>query len=214
MAGCCGRTYRLDAPLDPAPCNALTRTAGGLLVPHTALQGIAPGGAVSAERSVDIDVTPPAAGACPQTWQVGARLTPVSGQTSGAVGLDSAPANTWVPVTGANLLLPEAGVYEVIADVQGSIGWAAGVGNAIIDARVFDVTAGTQVPLSARRIILFTDQTATGTTGIQSNASASALYQVPGPTAIRVEGSWRTDVGTTFQKVVWAQNFRFKKVSD
>lgn len=214
MAGCCGRTYRLDAPLDPAPCNALIRTAGGLLVPHTALQGIAPGGAVSAERSVDIDVTPPAAGACPETWQVGARLTPVSGQTSGAVALDAAPANTWIPVTGAQLVLPEAGVYEVVADVQGSIGWAAGVGNAIIDARVFDVTAGAQVPLTARRIILFTDQTATGTTGIQANASAAALYQVAGPATIRVDGSWRTDVGTTFQKVVWANNFRFKKVSD
>jgi hypothetical protein len=215
MAGsCCGRTYRVDAPVDPAPCNALTRTAGGLLVPHTALQGIAPGGAVSAQRSVDIDVTPPAAGACPETWQVGARLTPVSGQTSGAVALDAAPANTWVPVTGAQLVLPEAGVYEVVADVQGSIAWGVGVTNAIIDAHVFDVTAGVEVPLSVRRIILFTDQAATGTNGIQANASAGALYQVAGPTTIRVEGSWRTDSGTTTQKVVWAQNFRFKKVSD
>ncbi|MER6557887.1 hypothetical protein ABT300_08990 [Streptomyces sp. NPDC001027] len=119
-----------------------------------------------------------------------------------------------MPVTGAQLVLPEAGVYEVIADVQGSIGWAAGVGNAIIDAQVFDVTAGAAIPLSARRIILFTDQGATATTGIQANASAAALYQVAGPTTIRVEGSWRTDVGTTFQKVVWATNFRFKKVAD
>ncbi|MFD5788575.1 hypothetical protein ACFWH1_18375 [Streptomyces sp. NPDC127037] len=130
------------------------------------------------------------------------------------MSLDAAPANTWVPVTGASLVLPEAGVYEVTADVQGSIGWAAGVGNAIIDARVFDVTAAAEVPLSARRIILFTDQGATTTTGIQANASAAALYQVAGPATIRVDGSWRTDVGTTAQKVVWATNFRFKKVSD
>jgi hypothetical protein len=214
MAGNCCASTRVVPRLDPAPCNALTQAGGGLLVPHTALQGIAPGGAVSAERSVDIDVTPPAAGACPEMWQVGARLTPVSGQTSGVVALDASPANTWVPVTGANLLLPEAGVYEVVADVQGSIGWAAGVGNAIIDARVYDVTAGVEIPMTARRIILFTDQTATGTTGIQANASAAALYQVTGPRTIRVDGSWRTDVGTTAQKVVWAHNFRYRKVSD
>ncbi|WP_019061697.1 hypothetical protein [Streptomyces prunicolor] len=183
-------------------------------MPRTELAGIAPGTAVGTARSVDVDVTAPAAGACPETWTVGARLTPVSGQTSGVVSLDAAAANTWVPVTGAQLVLPEAGIYEVVADVQGSIGWAAGVSNAIIDARVFDVTAGAQVPLTARRIILFTDQTATGTTGIQANASAAALYQVAGPTTIRVDGSWRTDAGTTSQKVVWATNFRFKKVSD
>lgn len=200
--------------LDPAGCNALQTTAGGLLVPRTILQGIAPGGAVGAERSVDVDVTAPAAGACPETWTVGARLTPVSGQTSGVVALDAAPASTWVPVTGAQLVLPETGVYEVVADVQGSIAWGAGVTNAIIDAHIFDATAGVEVPLSARRVILFTDQNATGTNGIQANASAGALYQVSGPTTIRVEGSWRTDSGTTSQKVLWAHSFRFRKVSD
>ncbi|MFD8509708.1 hypothetical protein ACFV27_00980 [Streptomyces antimycoticus] len=130
------------------------------------------------------------------------------------MALDAAPANTWTPVTGAQLVLPEAGVYEVVADVQGSIAWAVGVTNAIIDARIFDVTAGAEVPTTARRVILFTDQAAEGTNGIQANASASALYQVAGPATIRVEGSWRTDSGTTSQKVVWAHSFRFRKVSD
>lgn len=214
MAGKCGCGSARGAALrlDPAACNALSRTASGLLVPRTVLTGIAPGGAVSTTRSVDVDVTETPG--CPDAWAVGARLTPVSGQTTGAVSLDSSPTNTWVPVTGAQLVLPEAGVYEVVADVQCSIGWSASVGNAIIDAQIFDVTAGAAVPMSARRVILFTDSTATGVTGIQANASASALYQVAGPATIRVEGSWRTDVGSTFQKVVWAQNFRFKKVSD
>jgi hypothetical protein len=129
------------------------------------------------------------------------------------VGLDAAAANIWVPVTGAQLTLPAAGVYEVIADVQASIAWAVGVTNAIIDARIFDVTAGVAVPLAARRVILFTDQAAEGTNGIQADGSAGALYRVTGPTTIRVEGSWRTDAGTTTQKVLWANNFRFKKVS-
>ncbi|MFF5668801.1 hypothetical protein ACFY8S_01470 [Streptomyces hygroscopicus] len=164
---------------------------------------------------MDIDVTAPPDDACPQTWQVGARLTPVSGQTTGVVGLDDTPANTWVPVTGAQLALPEAGLYEVIADVQGSIAGAGSFSNAIIDARVFDVTAGAPVPTAERRVILLTDQSAEGVTrGIQANASSAALYQVAGPTTIQVEASWRTDAGTTSQKALWAHNFRFKKVSD
>ncbi|CAL9613176.1 hypothetical protein SUDANB1_05670 [Streptomyces sp. enrichment culture] len=214
MAGnCCGSVRGLPR-LDPAACNTLEQSAAGLLVPRTDVAGIAPGTAVGTQRSVDVDVTAPAAGACPQVWTVGARLTPVSGQTSGAVSLDGAAANTWTPVTGAQLVLPEAGVYELVADVQGSIAWAAGVSNAIIDARIFNVTTGAEVPMTARRVILFTDQAAAGTTGIQANASASALYQVAGPTTIRVDGSWRTDSGVTSQKVVWAHNFRYKKVSD
>ncbi|MFI9591206.1 hypothetical protein [Nonomuraea sp. NPDC052265] len=200
--------------LDPAGCNALQESASGLLVPRAVLQGVAPGGALGTARSVDIDVQAPAAGSCPETWTVGARLTPVSGQTSGVVGLDGSPANTWVPVTGAQLVLPAVGLYEVTADVQGSIAWGVGVTNAIIDARIFDVTVGAEVPMTARRVILFTDQAAEGTNGIQANAAAAALYQVAGPTTIRVEGSWRTDSGTTSQKVVWAHNFRFRKVSD
>ncbi|MER6828888.1 hypothetical protein ABT352_23105 [Streptosporangium sp. NPDC000563] len=200
--------------LDPAGCNALQQTPSGLLVPGAVIQGVAPGRALGTDRSVDIDVQAPADGSCPETWTVGARLTPVSGQASGAVALDGAPANTWVPVTGAQLVLPEIGIYEVVADVQGSIAWGTGVTNAIIDAQIFDVTSGATVPMTARRVILFTDQAAEGTNGIQANASAAALHQVAGPTTIRVEGSWRTDSGTTSQKVLWAHNFRFRKVSD
>ncbi|MFI2434639.1 hypothetical protein [Streptomyces sp. NPDC018693] len=137
-----------------------------------------------------------------------------SGQASGVVGLDGSPANTWVPVTGAQLVLPEAGTYEVVADVQGSIAWGASVTNAIIDAQIFDVTAGAAVPQTTRRVILFTDQDATGVNGIQANASAGALYQVAGSSTIRVEASWRTDSGTSSQRVLWANNFRFHKVSD
>lgn len=142
----------------------------------------------------------------------GLRLQPVSGQTSGVVGLDGSPVSTWVPVTGAQLVLPEAGMYEVVADVQASIAWGVGVTNAIIDAQIVDVTAGAPVPLSPRRVVLFTDQTATGLTGIQANASCGALYAVAGPATIGVAASWRTDSGATSQKVLWAQNFRFTKV--
>lgn len=214
MAGPCGRTYRIGPRLDPAPCNALTQTASGLLVPRALLQGVAPGGAVSAERSVDIDVQAPADGSCPQTWTVGARLTPVSGQTSGTAGLGGSPYDTWVPAP-ASLTLPEAGVYELDANVQGGVIMVGSVSNAIVQARLFNVTAGTVVPLTTRTLVLFAATPAAGVTHtLHGNASASALYQVAGPTTIRVEGLKHVDSGTTTGEVVAATNFRFVKVSD
>ncbi|WP_329361183.1 hypothetical protein [Streptomyces sp. NBC_01483] len=214
MVGSCCGSVRVLPRLDPAPCNALTQTASGLLVPRTAVQGIAPGTAVSAERSVDIDVQTPTVGACPETWTVGARLTPVSGQTSGAASLQGSPFDTWVAVPGT-LVLPEAGVYELDADVQGGVIMVGSVVNAIIQARLFNVTANAVVPLSARTLVLFAATPAAGVTHtLHGNASAAALYQVAGPTTIRVEGLKHVDSGTTTGEVVAATNFRFKKVAD
>ncbi|MET8609813.1 hypothetical protein [Streptomyces misionensis] len=183
-------------------------------MPRTAVEGIAPGTAVGDARSVDIDVQAPTADSCPQTWAVGARLTPVSGQTSGAVGFDTAPYDTWIPVTGAELTLPEAGLYELIADMQGGVITVGSVQNAIIDVRLFNVTAGGPVPGTERRVLLFS-ATADGVThALHSNASASALYQVAGPTTVRAEASKHVDAGTTTGQAAWATNFRFKKISD
>jgi hypothetical protein len=135
-----------------------------------------------------------------------------TGQASGVVSLDAAAQNAWVPLPGTDLVLPVAGLYEVSADFQGSIAWGVGVTNAIIDGRIFDVTAGAAVV--GRRVILFTDQAAEGTNGIQANASAGVLYRVAGPVTLRAEGSWRTDSGVTSQRVLWAHSVRFKRVSD
>jgi hypothetical protein len=139
------------------------------------------------------------------------RTTPQTGQASGVVSLDAAAQTAWVPLPGTDLVLPVAGLYEVSADFQGSIAWGVGVTNAIIDARVFDVTAGAAV--AGRRVILFTDQAAEGTNGIQANASLGTQYQVVGPATLRVEGSWRTDSGTTSQRVLWAHSFRFTRIA-
>jgi hypothetical protein len=142
------------------------------------------------------------------------RLIPQSGQASGVVGLDAAAANTWTPVPGAQLVLPEAGLYEVTADVQGSIGGTGSFSNAIIDARLYDVTAGAAVPLAERRVILLTDHSAEAVLrSIQANATAAALYQVSGLRTLRVEASWRTDAGTTSGKALWAHNFRYKRIA-
>lgn len=219
MADCCSagstRVYRTDPTVDPAPCNALALTAAGLLVPETDLVGLAPGGAVGASRSVDIDITAPADGTCPQAWQVGARLTPVNGQTSGVVSLQDAPYDTWTVVTGAQLTLPEPGVYELVADMQGGVIMVGSVSNAILQARLFDVTANVAVPLSTRSIFLFAATPADGVTHtLHSNASAAALYQVAGPATIRAEALKHVDSGTTTAEAVWATNFRFKKLAD
>jgi hypothetical protein len=99
--------------------------------------------------------------------------------------------------------------------VQGSIAGTGSITNAIIDARIYDTTAAAGVPLSDRRVILLTDQSAEAIIhGIQANASAGALYRVGGPATLRVEGSWRTDAGTPSGRVLWAHCFRFKRVSD
>ena len=81
MTGTDASLRGVAAVLDPAACNAAQHKTGGLLVPRSEVAGIAPGGAVLATCSVDVDVTPPAVGARPETWTVGARLTPVSAVT-------------------------------------------------------------------------------------------------------------------------------------
>ncbi|WP_405893702.1 hypothetical protein OG272_15680 [Streptomyces sp. NBC_00104] len=142
------------------------------------------------------------------------RPKPVTGQTSGVVGLGGSPYDTWVPVP-ATLTLPEAGVYELDADVQGGVIMQGSVSNAIVQARLFNVTAGAVVPLTTRTLVLFAATPAVGVTHtLHGNASASALYQVAGPTTIRVEGLKHVDSGTTTGEVVSATNFRFKKISN
>lgn len=197
MAGsCCGST-RVVPRLDPAPCNALTQAAAGLLVPRAEVAGIAPGGAVSAMRSVDVDVQAPAAGACPETWTVGARLTPVSGEAFGAdANLQAVASGTWV-ATGAQVVLPEAGTYALSADFYSHIAattpWAVA-----INARLFNVTAGTPVTGSNRRIQFGNINDGGGTVmALQNAGSLSTVLTVTGPTTIRVEGQRQTSASTT-----------------
>jgi hypothetical protein len=83
------------------------------------LSGIAPGGNLGASRSVDIDATDTGGRDCPDTWQIGARLTPVNGET-GAASI-SLPLNGAWTNTGAAAVLPEPGVYKVTVTAHGQI---------------------------------------------------------------------------------------------
>lgn len=202
--------------LDPAVCNAAQQTAAGLLVPHAEVAGVAPGGAVGTERSVDVDVQAPATGACPEVWTVGARLTPVSGEAFGAdADLQAVASGTWVATT-AQVVLPEAGTYSLSADVYSHIAattpWAVA-----INARLFNVTAGALVPGTTRRIQFGNINDPGGGTvmSLQNAGSLSALLTVTGPTTVRVEGQ-RQHVGfnDSTQALLAGPRLGFVKVSD
>lgn len=216
MAGACCGSIRGVPRVDPAACNALSQTAAGLLVPGTELSGIAPGGAVGTARSVDVDVTAPAAGACPETWTVGARLTPVSGEAFGAdANLQAVASGTWV-ATGAQVLLPEAGTYALSADFYSHINattpWAVA-----INARLFNVTARAPVTGTNRRIQFgnINDPGRGTVMALQNAGSLNTLLTVTGPTTIRVEGQ-RQHVGfnDSTQAVLGGVRLGFAKVSD
>ncbi|MFI2300169.1 hypothetical protein ACH5AL_15200 [Actinacidiphila glaucinigra] len=137
------------ATVDPNPCNALTDGPAGLRVPSTVVEGIAPGTAVGAGRSVYVDVVAPAGTDCPQEWQVGARLTPVFDEVllPEFVDLLATPSGAWID-TGLVVNLPEAGVYEVTATLHTVIATnpSSGSYNIAIAGRLFNVTGGFAVP--------------------------------------------------------------------
>lgn len=228
MAGkCCGggalvvRSGSSGTTVDPAACNALTESASGLLVPSVAVQGLAPGGAVSTERSVDVDVTAPAAGDCPAMWQVGARLTPVFGEAflPAAVDLVSAANDTWVN-TGLSVVLPEAGVYEVTATVRSSI--AVGVATVPfavnISARLFNVTGGNAIPNTDYTVQQVNESAPSSGQTTQVALSTFHKYvTATGPTTIRLEADRNTINGTAVNvTAIQTGNTRlgFKKISD
>ncbi|MGW0669499.1 hypothetical protein [Streptomyces sp. NPDC002746] len=128
-----GCLYAPDTPaLDPSPCNAARNTTGGLLVPRIDLTGIAPGGNSGIERSVDIDVT--GTPGCPETWEIGARLTPVSAFLNAERQNANLLARTGsdVPIPESDIVLPEAGVYHIDSDVRYALGSATGGSGYII----------------------------------------------------------------------------------
>jgi hypothetical protein len=131
------------ATVDPQGCNALTLGPAGLLVPRVVPFGVAPGGAVGTARSVDIDVTDTGGKDCPDTWQIGARLSPVSGEADlGAqTNLLANPGN-WVP-TALTITLPEVGRYAVHWNAQGQIcAQASHSSNRWLQVRVINSATG------------------------------------------------------------------------
>ncbi|MFI9418088.1 hypothetical protein [Streptomyces werraensis] len=209
------------ATVDPNPCNALVEGPGGLLVPSTVLEGIAPGGAVAGGRSVDIDVTAPAGTDCPQEWQIGARLTPVFGEAfiPAAVSLVAAANDAWVD-TGLSVNLPEAGVYEVTATVRSSIarGNVTAPFAVNISARLFNVTAGGAIPGTDYTVQQVNEASpSSGQTTWVALGTFHKFVTVAGPVTIRLEASRNTINGAAVNVTgIQTGNTRlaFKKIAD
>jgi hypothetical protein len=145
MAGACGRTYRVDPRLDPAPCNALVPTASGLLVPSTVI-GARPG----------ISITAPAAGDCPQTWQVGIDASwaqsvwnPAPGGLHALTGADRVYEQVTEMTT---ITIPRAGVWEVDYQVRGVVFLPANSASAMfVTAAIFKngaITSGSEAMIT------------------------------------------------------------------
>ncbi|WP_327415397.1 hypothetical protein [Streptomyces sp. NBC_01233] len=197
MAGkCCGGPMIVrsgssaEVTVDPASCNALTESAAGLLVPTVTVAGLAPGGAVSTERSVDVDVTAPAADACPAAYTVGARLTPVFGETllAAFVDLVATPSGTWVTST-MSVVLPESGVYDVTATLHTVIATnpSSGNYNIAIAGRFFNVTNGNAVGGSQYTIQQNADNNPGSFMSDSDMGTFHRFITAVGPTTIRVE---------------------------
>lgn len=225
--GCCKGSVRVLPRLDPAECNALEQTAAGLTAPRTEVAGIAPGGAVGTERSVDVDVQAPAAGECPETWTVGARLTPVHGMAAMSVtplNFAADQANVWIDLPGTEVVLPQAGTYNLDATWRAHLQGVAPCHH-YVSGRIWDVTAGAVVPLSAAWVCTIAEyRSIPGDVGHDQTGDAHVSYTVPGPRTIRMQAVWVPDQRPgynppTFARMISAPangltRMRWTKVSD
>ncbi|MET9462427.1 hypothetical protein ABZY05_46770 [Streptomyces canus] len=121
MAGPCGRTYRIDPRLDPAPCNALQQGPAGLLVPETQLQA-EPG----------IAMTAPAADSCPAVWQIGVDASWAQNATLNFSHALNGADRVYEQITEVPALtIPRAGVWEVDYNARGAVGMPAATAGAM-----------------------------------------------------------------------------------
>ncbi|SOE31797.1 hypothetical protein [Streptomyces sp. OK228] len=114
------------------------------------------------------------------------------------VDLTSAASGAWVNL-GLSLALPTAGTYHLDAVVRGNIGRMGTGENALITARLWDITAGAIVPDSQAIVVQIAEFAPGAATALQWNSSAaiSVEYKPTSPRTIRLEVA-RTDIaGTT-----------------
>ncbi|MFF3654872.1 hypothetical protein [Streptomyces olivochromogenes] len=200
MAGVCGRTYRVDPTLDPAPCNAFTQTAAGLLVPRTLVEAVpsTPLTPTGPQRSVNIDVTAPAADDCPATWEIGARLAaPFVSDVATTTDLLPLADDTYGPVTGSALAIPAAGVWAVTMVARGVLSFTGTAGTFIV-ARIYNVTAAAAVP-NTETFVTQVRQNVAGagqTTGDNDTSTMLTYLAVTGPVTLRMEAKTVFQLGT------------------
>lgn len=204
--------------LDPSPCNAAKVTTDGLLVPRVDLAGIAPRGNVSTQRSVDIDVaeTP----GCPDTWTIGARLTPVSGMTVAQAPFVDIPPSTdgsfsYAAIPALRVTLPEAGIYDLDLNIRYEL-ISHGESSAFMGALLTNATTGADIPGS---ITMLSHINSAGPEFSHSTVPINVRHQIAGPSEIEVRGylSWLRPVTTARlggSDSNGASRFRWTKISD
>lgn len=114
---------------------------------------------------------------------------PVRPATHGIVHLNTQvnlPRGVWTNVP-LQVVLPKAGTYELDADVRGRLAGSPAL-NTFITARLWNVTAGAEVPQSERIVYQIIDLNA-GAAQAGGNATApiNELITVSGPTTIALQ---------------------------
>ncbi|MGW2951502.1 hypothetical protein [Streptomyces eurythermus] len=183
MAGACGRTYRIDPKLDPAPCNALTQGPAGLLVPEVELRA-QPG----------VTVTAPPAGACPQAWQIGVDASWAQNATLTFSHSLTGADRVWERVTEVpTLTIPRAGVWEVDYNARVAVGVAAGGGAMYVVVGIYKNGV----------LIVGSEAMAAGATGagngVQSTGGLAFLHPFAAGDTVEL---WANRIGTGAASVV------------
>ncbi|MDX3067813.1 hypothetical protein PV518_37605 [Streptomyces sp. ND04-05B] len=113
------------------------------------------------------------------------------------VNLMPAASGAFIDI-GLSLALPTPGTYHLDAVVRGNIGRMSTGENALVAARLWDVTAGVIVPNSEAIVVQIAEFPEGAATALQWNGSAaiSVEYAVPAPRTVRVEAA-RIDIGGT-----------------
>ncbi|MER6828889.1 hypothetical protein ABT352_23110 [Streptosporangium sp. NPDC000563] len=112
--------------------------------------------------------------------------------------LGSAASGAFVDL-GLSLALPAPGTYHLDAVVRGNLGNMSTGENAVIAARLWDVTAGTIIPNSEAIVVQIAEYPQGAATALQWNSSAaiSVEYKATSPRTVRLEAARIDIAGTT-----------------
>lgn len=139
---------------------------------------------------------------------------PVFGEVfSPGVDLQAAASGAWVDVPGLEVVLPEAGTYELEGEVSGGFSFVA-PGAFVISIRLFDVTAGAAVPDGLRRVLFHNVTAPAGLNeAINGAGSVHKFLTVTGPTTIRLQAQ-KVIVGGTTTSIALnvANRLAYKKI--
>ena len=118
------------------------------------------------------------------------------------------PAGVWTDVP-VQVVLPRAGTYELDANVRGRLSGVPSV-NTYITARLWDVTAGAEVPQSERLVYQIIDGNA-GDAQAGGNATApiSELIRVTGPTTIGLQATDTNAVGAASIAQIYSDGYGY-----